>query len=178
MRKSFLLMAMTIGVALMAVSCAPEPIYSYPPEYYRSESGYKLYFTTDDSETLTVNNQNNVKRITQCKAGDTITVFLPVITPGIRLYRTEYRWTSNSEKLGPVTIKDDKDPCSEKYPPKWTFVAPDSVGSYTIYFRATYGYSGSAPDGSLSQYGGFPTNSGIHGYEDKSSVNGILKVIE
>lgn len=161
-------------------ACAPEPIYSSHPEYY----GKTLYFTDADPKSLTVNTQNDVNRISTCNAGDSVTVFLPVIKSGEHIYNTTYKWTlarrSGSETVAAKDIDDDKDPCSKNVPPMWTFPAPTEPGEYVVYFRAVYSYSAMAPDGSGTIKGGFPTLSGGHGYEDtnggKSSVYGVLRV--
>ena len=175
MRKSFALVASAIVLALTMVSCVKKEYISYPTEFHRDGSGsYRLYFTTDDPKSITVHNQNNVKRVSRCKVGDSVTVFLPVKTPGVYIYRSTFKWTSDNENFVSQTIVEEKDPCSEKVPPMYSFKAPDVPGTYTVYFRATFNYSASAENGAL--YGGFPTSSGVHGYEDKSSVNGKLIV--
>lgn len=165
--KSILLTALAmIGLALH--SCAPDPVYSYPPEYKKP-----LLFTLDKPETVTFSNQNNIKNVKECRAGDSVTVYLPTSYTGAYIYKATYKWTSNSDKLGDKTIVQIA-PCDETaLPPKWTFVAPES-GRYEIYFKASYNYSASTESGSI--YGGYPTSSGIHGYEDKSSVYGVIEV--
>ena len=180
MHRLLVIFAVVVGFALH--SCAPEPIYSNHPEFY----GKNLYFTDANPQSLTVNTQNDVKRITTCNAGDVVTVFLPVINPGSNIYKTNYKWSyalysdPYKTKLGGEDVKEDKDPCSKERPPMWTFVAPAEPGEYIIYFRAEFYYSALAPDGSGTIKGGYPAKSGNHGYEDenggKSSVYGKLKV--
>ena len=176
MRKTILLsFAVIIGLALH--SCAPEPVYSRQPEYH----GKTLFFTDADPQSLTLNTQNDVKRLSACNAGDEVTVFLPVYKPGEYIYKTTYKWSyalkSNpNKKLGGRDIVDDRDPCSKSVPPMWTFNAPSEPGEYYVFFRAVYSYYGKAPDGSDAIYGSYPTTSGPHGYEDKSSVYGVLVV--
>lgn len=173
----------TWGIALCSLcSCTPDPVYSKHPEYY----GKTLYFTDADHQSLTVHTQNDVNRIYTCNAGDKVTVFLPVYIPGEYIYETTYKWSyalysdPNKTKLGGKDIADDKDPCSKKVPPMWTFEAPAEPGEYVMYFRAVYSYSAMAPNGSGAIKGEFPANSGSHGYENgnggKSSVYGILRV--
>lgn len=182
--KHFILsVIITCSLALCALcSCAPDPIYSRHPEYY----GKTLYFTDDDPKSLTVHTQNDAHRITTCKPGGKVTVFLPVMKPGEYIYKTTNKWTCalysdpNKTKVDGKDIVDDKDPCSNNVPPMWTFDAPTEPGDYVIYFRAVYSYSAMAPNGSSAIKGEFPANSGSHGYEDtsggKSSVYGVLKV--
>ena len=156
-----------IGLALH--SCAPDPIYSYPPEYKTP-----LLFTLDKPETVTWENQDKVKTVDCCNAGDSVTVFLPTTYTGAYLYRATYKWTSDSELL-PSEIIIKSDPCNTSaLPPKRTFVAPSEPGRYVVYFRAIYECSGATESGATSL--GYPTISGIHGYEDKSSVYGVLYV--
>lgn len=175
MRKSFAFVVSAIMLALTMVSCVKKEYISYPTEFYHDEDGnYRLYFTTADSKSITVYNQSNVKRISRCKTGDSVTVFLPVTTPGIYIYKSTFKWTSDNENFVSQTIEEVKDPCSKKFPPMYSFKAPDVPGTYNVYFRATFNYSAQAENGTL--FGGFPTSSGIHGYEDKSSVKGVLEV--
>lgn len=166
--KSILLAAIAaVGIALH--SCAPDPVYSYPPEYEKP-----LLFTLDKPETVTWENQNEVGTVSYCNAGDSVTVFLPTTYTGAYLYEANYKWTSDSELLPARTIVQI-DPCNTAFlPPKWTFVAPSEPGRYVIYFRATYGCSASTESGAT--FLGYPTSSGVHGYEDKSSVYGVLTV--
>ena len=175
MRKSFAFVVLAIMLALTMASCVKNEYISYPTEFYRDGSGnYRLYFTTDDPKSITVHNQNAVKRISRCKAGDSVTVFLPVVTPGIYIYKSTFKWTSDNENFVSRTIVEEKDPCSKKFPPMYSFKAPDVPGTYNVYFRATFNYSAQAENGTI--LGGFPSSSGIHGYEDKSSVKGVLEV--
>ena len=174
------------GVVLCSLcSCAPDPVYSKHPTYH----GKTLYFTNSDPKLLTGHTQGDetiIKRITTCKPGEKVTVFLPIEIPGKYIYKTTYKWSyalysdPNKTKLGGKEIVDDIDPCSEKVPPMWTFDAPTEPGDYVVYFRAVYSYAALAPNGSSAIKGEFPANSGSHGYEDtsegKSSVYGILKV--
>ena len=89
--KHFILsVIITCSLALCALcSCAPDPIYSRHPEYY----GKTLYFTDDDPKSLTVHTQNDAHRITTCKPGGKVTVFLPVMKPGEYIYKTTNKWT-------------------------------------------------------------------------------------
>ena len=178
MRKSLVLVASAIMLALTMVSCVKYEFISYPTEFHRDDRGvYRLYFTTDDPKSITVHSQNDVKRISTCKVGDTVTVFLPVKTPGVYIYKSTFKWTSDNENFASRTIDETTDPCSEKLPPMYTFKAPDVPGTYNVYFRATFHYSAAAEDGFTTTVG-FPSSSGNHGYLDKSSVNGTLRVVE
>ncbi len=169
MHYKSILLAAVAAVGLALHSCTPDPVYSYPPEYKKP-----LLFTLDKPETVTFSNQNNIKNVKECRAGDSVTVYLPTAYTGAYIYKATYKWTSSSDKLGPKSIVQVS-PCDETaLPPKWTFEAPDSAGTYTIYFRASYNYSASTESGAI--YGGYPTSSGTHGYEDKSSVYGVLTV--
>ena len=175
MRNKSILLAAVAAIGLVLHSCAPDPVYSYPPEYKKP-----LKFTLDKPETVTFSNQNNIKNVKECRAGDSVTVYLPTAYSGVNIYKATYKWTSNSDKLGSETIVQIA-PCDETaLPPKWTFEAPDSAGKYIIYFRATYNYSAATENGAI--YGGYPTssdklyNKDDHGYEDKSSVYGELTV--
>lgn len=169
MRNKSIFLTALVVVGLALHSCAPDPVYSYPPEYKKP-----LLFTLDKPETVTFSNQNNIRNVKECSAGDSVTVYLPTAYTGAYIYKATYKWTSNSDKLGSKTIVQIA-PCDESVlPPKWTFEAPDSAGRYEIYFRASYNYSASTESGAI--YGGYPTSSGSHGYEDKSSVYGVLTV--
>lgn len=169
MRNKSILLAAVAAIGLALHSCAPDPVYSRLPEYKKP-----LLFTLDKPETVTWENQDKVKTISRCNAGDSVTVFLPTVYTGAYLYEADYKWTSDSELLPSKTIVQ-VDPCNTaNLPPKRTFVAPSEPGRYVIYFRATFECSGATESGSA--FLGYPTVSGTHGYEDKSSVNGVLIV--
>ncbi len=166
-------MALALVLTFMSVSCQRELPMSCPPEYQKP-----LRFTLDRPETVIWHEQNNVKTVNSCEPGDSVTVFLPTVYTGAYIYKATYQWVlearQNSEVVERRTIVDEN-PCKQNsLPPKWTFVAPDSVGEYIVYFRATYNYSASTPNGAL--YGSYPISSGTQGYEDKSSVYGRITV--
>ena len=129
---------------------------------------------TDPNLLYNLLTQDKVKTVRTCKMGDTVTVFLPTIYTGAYITKATYKWTSSSAKIGSKTIEQVA-PCKQNVlPPKWTFVAPDSVGEYAVFFRASYEYSAATENGTI--FGGYPTSSGIHGYQDESSVYGQLIV--
>ena len=170
MRKSLLLLIISV-VALVLKSCAPDPVYSYPPEFKKP-----LLFTLDDPNSVVFNNQNNLETVTFCKPGDIVTVYLPTEFTGVNIYKTIYEWTSNSDLLEPKTITQIA-PCKQdSLPPKWTFVAPRIPGRYEVYFRASFFYSAQTEKGEI--YGGYPASSGVHGYQGASSVSATLIVKE
>ena len=161
-------MLLTI-VGSMLASCHRELPISYPPEYEKP-----LLFTLDNPQSLVFNTQDKVKTVMSCKMGDTVTVFLPTTYTGAYITKATYKWTSNSVKIPSATIEQVA-PCKQNVlPPRRTFVAPDSVGEYIIFFRASSNYSAATENGTI--YGGYPTSSGIHGYQDESSVYGRLIV--
>ncbi len=181
MRSKSILLSLLVVLVYALSSCAPDAVYSKDPQYH----GTNLYFTDADPKLLTGDTQNNtsiIRRINTCKAGSKVTVFLPIYVPGEYIYKTTYKWSyalksdPDKKKLGGAEIVDDKDPCSRSVPPMWTFDAPTEPGEYVMYFRAVYSYSAQSPDGSGSTKGEFPSRSGSHGYEDKSSVYGIFTV--
>lgn len=167
MSRLFVMLLTVAG--FMLASCHRELPVSYPPEYEKP-----LLFTLDDPQSLVFSTQDKVKTVRTCKMGDTVTVFLPTIYTGAYITKATYKWTSSSAKIGSKTIEQVA-PCKQNVlPPKWTFVAPDSVGEYAVFFRASYEYSAATENGTI--FGGYPTSSGIHGYQDESSVYGQLIV--
>lgn len=174
MRKSLVLIASAMMVsALTFVSCKKDVPLSYPPEYEKP-----LRFTLEDAENVTWENQNQLVQnsVSSCNAGDSVTVFLPTTYTGSYIYKATYKWVLEVQGGDVIDRKTfvQVSPCElTNLPPKWTFEAP-KAGTYNVYFRAIYNYSASTENGAIS--GGYPTSSGLHGYEDKSSVSGILRV--
>lgn len=157
-----------IALGFIFGSCTPDVVYSYPPEYEKP-----LLFTLDAPSTITLSNQSNVSTTKYCNVGDSVTVFLPVTYTGSYITKATYSWTSDSEKLGSETIVQIA-PHKQMTPPMWRFVAPDSAGTYKVFFRASYSYSAQTEDGAI--FGEYPSGSGAHGYQDGSSVYGELVV--
>lgn len=177
MRKTIFLSIIAI-MGLVMHSCAPDPVYSYPPEFKKP-----LLFTLDDPKSIVFNNQNNIETVTSCKPGDSITVYLPTAYTGVNIYKTIYRWTSKDGLLGSDTTITQIAPCElDSLPPKRTFKAPLTPGRYEVYFRASFYYSGQTEQGFWSE--SYPPNNviiqnGMHIQEDReSSVYGILIVTE
>lgn len=170
MRKAIFLSIIAV-IGLFLHSCAPDPVYSYPPEFKKP-----LLFTLDNPRSIVFNNQNNIETVAYCKPGDSITVYLPTAYTGVNIYKSIYQWTSKEALLGSKTITQIA-PCElDSLPPKWTFVAPQVPGRYEVYFRASFYYSAQTEAGTI--YGGYPTNSGVNGYQGASSVSGTLIVKE
>lgn len=170
MRKAIFLSIIAV-IGLFLHSCAPDPVYSYPPEFKKP-----LLFTLDNPKSIVFNNQNNIETVAYCKPGDSITVYLPTAYTGVNIYKSIYQWTSKEALLGSKTITQIA-PCElDSLPPKWTFVAPQVPGRYEVYFRASFYYSAQTEAGTI--YGGYPTNSGVNGYQGASSVSGTLIVKE
>lgn len=170
MRKAIFLSIIAV-IGLFLHSCAPDPVYSYPPEFKKP-----LLFTLDNPKSIVFNNQNNIETVDYCKPGDSITVYLPTAYTGVNIYKSIYQWTSKDALLGSKTITQIA-PCElDSLPPKWTFVAPQVPGRYEVYFRASFYYSAQTEAGTI--YGGYPTNSGVNGYQGASSVSGTLIVKE
>lgn len=170
MRKAIFLSIIAV-IGLFLHSCAPDPVYSYPPEFKKP-----LLFTLDNPKSIVFNNQNNIETVAYCRPGDSITVYLPTAYTGVNIYKSIYQWTSKDALLGSKTITQIA-PCElDSLPPKWTFVAPQVPGRYEVYFRASFYYSAQTEAGTI--YGGYPTNSGVNGYQGASSVSGTLIVKE
>ena len=158
-----------MGFALSA--CAPDPIYSYPPEYE-----HEVRLTQDDPKTLTLDNQSNITYVYDCQSGDSVTAFIRVSYTGAYITKAVYSWSlrdASGNTVDKATITQIA-PHKQSTLPMWRFEAPSEAGTYNVHFRASYSYSAQAENGTL--FGGFPTSSGIHGYEDKSSVKGVLEV--
>lgn len=161
-----LISILTLGFALS--SCAPDPVYSYPPEYQKP-----LRFTLDKPETVTLNNQSNVKTVKSCNKGSLVTVFLPVTYTGSYITSATYYWTIKGLDGSVIETKTIEQiaPHKETTPPLWSFTAPDSLGTYNVHFRARYEYSAQTESGTI--YGGYPTNSN---YEGAGTISADLKV--
>lgn len=168
MKKSFVQMGAAAMIAITGVSCAPDPIYSYPPEYERT-----VKFSLEDPRTLTLDRQNDATYVTRCQPGDSLTALIRVAYTGAHITRAVYYWTlkgADGEKIDEKKFTEIS-PHQHIYPPMWVFEAPDSAGTYEMHFRATYVYSASTEEGAI--FGGFPTSAS---YEGASTVKAPLTV--
>lgn len=155
-KSVLLLLAVALGVALS--SCAPDPVYSYPPEYE------KLKLTKDDPKSITLPTQNEVDFISSCQAGDSVSVFMFVVTPGTYITEATYYWSLRKKGNGePIERKTYSQlaPEKEMAPPMWTFAAPKEKGTYEVHFRAEFDYSASLEEGNF--FGGYPTSANYEG---------------
>ena len=164
--KSILLTILAmIGFALQ--SCAPDPIYSYPPEYERV-----VRFTKDDPKTIKLDNQSNINFVSTCQAGDSITALIRVTYSGAYITEAIYYWTLKDASGN--TIKEESigqiAPHKQSTPPMWSFEAPSS-GTYYVHFRARFEASAKFENGSL--VGGYPTSAN---YEGANTVKAVLTV--
>ena len=155
-----------ILVCLLAiVACEAEPMLNEAPEYYGT-----LKFTKDAPSTITLENQSNVKFISLCSRGDSVTVFMPVLQSGAYITSAIYYWSiknSDGEELSKSEMKQIA-PHKHPYPPMWTFRAPGEAGSYEVHFRASYDFHAQGP-----LFGGYPTSVT---YEGASTVSAKLFV--
>ena len=161
MRHKTPLLALIVVLMQVFASCAPDPIYSYPPEYER-----EVRFTKDDPKTITLDNQDGLVFLTNCQAGDSITALIRVTYTGAYITKAIYHWTlrdAEGEKVAERKI-EQLAPHRQSCPPMWTFMAPTS-GTYTMHFRADFKYSASDVSGAIS--GGYPT---LGKYEDAGTV--------
>lgn len=168
MRNICMKIALTAVAVLALVSCAPEPIYSYPPEYVKT-----LVFTLEDPKTITLDNQDEVPSVSECKVNDSVTVFIPVTYPGTYITRADYYWTLKDADGKDVkkSVVEQIAPHKQKCPPMWSFGAPPTAGTYTVHFRATYNYSAQTERGEI--FGGYPTSVS---YEGAGTVKSVLRV--
>ena len=166
-RHLFILSAV-IAWSISLCSCAPDPIYSYPPEYER-----KVRLTLDDPKTITLDNQENVNFTSSCQSGDSVTALIRVTYTGAYITNAVYYWTLK-DASGNV-VKEDAilqiAPHKQNVPPMWSFSAPNEKGQYTVHFRTRYEASAQFENGSL--YSGFPTTAN---YEGAATVNSKLVV--
>ncbi len=168
MQKIILWMIATMVATLTLGSCAPDPIYSYPPKYEK-----KVRFTLDDPKTILLDKQDAIDFVTSCQRGDSITALIRVEYTGSLITRADYYWTLKGEdgtKLWEKKIEQIA-PQKQHTPPMYTFKAPDSIGHYQVHFRAWYEYSASTEAGAL--YGGYPSSSN---YTGASTVQSTLTV--
>lgn len=169
MKKINILLMSVIAMGFALHSCAPDPIYSYPPEYQTP-----LVFTLDDPAMVTLQNQSNVSRTKSCAKAARVTAFLPTTYAGAYITTATYSWKMQ-DKTTADTIYIEKfeqlAPHKHNCPPKWTFTAPDSAGTYVVHFRAWYDYSAQTENGAL--FGGYPTSSN---YEGASTIKAELRV--
>ena len=168
MQKMILWMIATMVATLTLGSCAPDPIYSYPPKYEK-----KVRFTLDDPKTILLDKQDAIDFVTSCQRGDSITALIRVEYTGSLITRADYYWTLKGEdgtKLWEKKIEQIA-PQKQHTPPMYTFKAPDSIGHYQVHFRAWYEYSASTEAGAL--YGGYPSSSN---YTGASTVQSTLTV--
>lgn len=168
MKKAYILLMAVIAMGFALHSCAPDPIYSYPPEYQSP-----LVFTLDDSGLVTLQNQGNVTRTKSCAKAATVTAFLPTTYAGAYITTATYSWKMLEATGDTVYINKYEQLAPHKHncPPKWTFTAPDSAGTYTVHFRAWYDYSAQTENGAL--FGGYPTSSN---YEGANTIKAELRV--
>ena len=168
MRNKCIILFAIIAWGLSLCSCAPEPIYSYPPEYERM-----VRFTKDDPKTITLDNQSAIHFTTNCQSGDSITALIRVTYSGTYITKAMYYWTLKDASGNTVDEKKIEQiaPHKQSVPPMWGFEAPSEAGTYYVHFRTTYSYSAQAENGAL--YGGFPTSAN---YEGASTIRAILTV--
>ena len=168
MRNKNVLLVIVLALSFAFYSCAPDSIYSYPPEYEKP-----LRFTLDNPKTITLKNQSNVKTIRSCSRGDMVTVFLPVTYTGSYITSATYYWTVKGADGSTIDAKTYEQiaPHEQTVPPMWSFAAPDSLGIYKVHFRAKYEASAQFENG--SPYSGYPTSSN---YEGASTISSELKV--
>lgn len=161
-----LISAIVLGFAFGA--CAPDPIYSYPPEY---ESVVR--YTLDNPQTITLNNQEDINFTSKCQSGDSITALIRVSYTGAYITKAVYYWSLKDASGNIVQEKQIPQiaPHKQLGPPMWRFEAPTDAGTYKVHFRATYNYSAQAENGTL--FGGFPTSAV---YEGASTISSSLVV--
>ena len=163
-------MIAAIVATLTLISCASEPIYSYPPEYEG-----KVLFTLDDPKTIELSKQDLIDFVKSCQRGDSITALMRVYYAGSFITRADYYWTLKGEDG--TTLWEEKieqiGPHKQNTPPIYTFPAPDSIGNYQVHFRVWYEYSASTEAGAL--YGGYPSTAN---YQGASTVQATLRVVE
>ena len=167
MYKKFPLLLCAMFLGLTLASCEKEEVISVAPKYYPG-----LYFTTDAPHTITLENQNNVTRIGECNAGDSVSVFIPVLEPGAYITYANYYWQLCS---GNTIILKTKHhvvaPHRQTVPPMWRFKAPDTSDTYSITFRAEYNYSAQTIYGEmLGQYPAGQSYEGANTLESKLTV--------
>ena len=167
MRNICIKIALTAVAVLALVSCAPEPIYSYPPEYVKT-----LVFTLEDPKTITLDNQDEVPSVSECKVNDSVTVFIPVTYPGTYITRADYYWTLKDADGKDVkkSVVEQIAPHKQKCPPMYGFRVQEP-GTYYMHFRAWYDYSAKTENETL--FGGYPTSAN---YEGASTVKAVLVV--
>lgn len=156
----------TLGFALHA--CAPDPIYSYPPEYER-----EVRLTQDDPKTLTLDNQGNINFIYDCQSGDSVTALIRVSYTGAYITKAVYSWAlkdASGNTVEKTTITQIA-PHKQSTLPMWNFKAPSDVGTYYVHFRANYSYSAQAENGTL--FGGFPSSSNYEGASTVKTTRGL-----
>ena len=161
-----LISAIVLGFAFSA--CAPDPIYSYPPEYER-----KVRFTLDDPKAITLNNQEHIDFISNCQSGDSVIALIRVSYTGVYITKAVYYWALKDASDSTIVEKQilQVAPHKQEVPPTWRFEAPSETGTYYVHFRATYSYSAQAENGTF--FGGFPTSAA---YEGASTISSSLVV--
>lgn len=140
MKRMYLLAISTITIlTAMMVSCAPDPVYSEPPQYK------KLFFTTTPPSAITLGNQRDIETSSICNAGDTVTAFIWTEDAGDYITSATYHW----KLIGKDSTIKVIAPHQSNNPPMCTFRAPDSIGRYTISFKAKYNYSATTEQGTI-----------------------------
>lgn len=161
MRRRYLLMICFAMLGLAVISCQRMTFISEPPEYVKP-----LVLTLAPAEEVTLVNQQSVSKVSSCRQGDSITVFMPTTYAGSNITEATYCWRlkdankTDLVKNDTTVIAPHKQPC----PPKWTFKAPDVAGMYYVTFSAKYAYSASTEDGAI--FGSYPAGSN---YSDENN---------
>ena len=166
-RHLFILSAV-IAWSISLCSCAPDPIYSYPPEYER-----EVRLTQDDPKTLTLDNQSNITYVSNCQSGDSVTAIIRVSYTGAYITKAVYSWSlrdASGKTVDEATITQIA-PHKQSTLPMWRFGAPAEAGTYYVHFRANYSYSAQAENGAL--FGGFPTSSNYEGASTVKTQRGL-----
>ena len=155
-------------IAMTWVSCTPDPVYSYSPEYEG-----KIRFTNDAPKTITLDNQQAISFVTKGVPGDSLTALMRVEYTGALITRADYYWTlkgDDGSKIAEEKIEQIA-PHKQLCPPLWRFQVPDSAGVYHVHFRVEYNYSAQLESGFWS--GNYPSGST---YLEPSTIKATLMV--
>ena len=144
MKRTVLLsIGMAVALLLGLVSCESKPIVGELPEYGN------LKFTKAPRSTLLLDRQNDIPTLTQCEAGDSVTVFMQVAFVGAYIYNADYEWNliaGDESQEAEISVVA---PTKQTALPMWTFKAPEVPGRYAVTFKAHYDFSANTALGTV-----------------------------
>ena len=137
-RRSLCLLWMPALLLLCTLTACEEK------ELYSEEPTYGTMFFCKDS----IDFEGEIVPAYSFAPGQRVYVGILIEKPGQYITRADQTWTLRA--MGMDEVKVEKSviaPCGKE--PTCEFIAPDSVGEYSVSFKEKYNFSASKPDGTI-----------------------------